>query len=47
MPVQNRSILPVMTLLLYLLQILIPATIISLVCEKGNLHFSKVLEDGL
>ena len=31
----------------YLLQILIPATYNSLVCQKGNLHFSYVLEDGL
>ena len=33
-----------------LLQILIPATINSLVCHKGqftNLHFSYVIEDGL
>ena len=30
-----------------LLQILVPAIINSLVCQKGNLHFSYVLEDGL
>ena len=30
-----------------LLQILIPATINSLVCQKGNMHFSYVLDDGL
>ena len=30
-----------------LLQILIPATINSLVCHKGHLHFSYAIEDGL
>ena len=31
----------------YLLQILVPDTCNSFVCQKGNLHFSSVLEDGL
>ena len=31
----------------YLLQILIPAAFNSLVCQKGNLHLSYDLEDGL
>ena len=46
MPVQNSSfkISARPDLATYLLQILIPSN--SLVCQKGNLHFSYVLEHG-
>ena len=49
MPVQNSNfkISARPDLAINLLQILIPATINSLVCQKGNLHFSYVIEDGL
>ena len=49
MPVQNSKfkISARPDLATDLLQILIPATINSLVYQKGNLHFSYVLEDGL
>ena len=49
MPVQNSNfkISPCPDLATNLLQILIPATINSQVCQRGNLHFSYVLEDGL
>ena len=49
MPVQNSyfKISARPDLATYLLQILIPATINSLVCQKGQFNFSYVLKDGL
>ena len=49
MPVKNSNfkISARLDLTTNLLQILIPATSNSLVFQKGNLHFSYVLEDGL
>ena len=49
MPVQNSNFKNSANpdLATNLLQILIPGTIYSLVCQKGNVHFCYVLEDGL
>ena len=49
MPVQNSNfkIYARPDLATNLLQILVPAKVNSLVCQKDNLHFSYVLEDGL
>ena len=49
MPVQNSNfkISARPNLATNLLQILIPATINSLVSKKGNLQFSYVIKDGL
>ena len=49
MPVQNNSfkISARPDLATYLLQILIPATIDSLVCQKGQFTLQLVLEHGL
>ena len=49
MPVQNSNfkISSRPDLATNLLQIFIPATCNGLVCQKSNIHFSYVLEDGL
>ena len=48
-PVQNSNfkISARPDLATYLLQILIPATINSLVCHKGHLHIFHIIEDDL
>ena len=49
MPVQNSitKIYALPDLTTQLLQILTPTTFSSLLCQKGDLHFSLALEDGL
>ena len=49
MPVQNSNfkISARPDLATDLFQILIPTTMNCLVCQKGNIHFNYVVEDGL